>query len=266
MAGDGWKVVMNGDGVTISSDYFQLTTNSTTQLENVVTELQGVTQGAYGQYCGLSRASEMIGERWSLLILRDLLVSPKSMDELRAGLPRISAGVLALRLREMEFSGVVKKQDPTLGLDEAVIELTEYGRAVEDVLLALSRWGAMALAAPRPEDILTDDSMVMALRSTFQAEASLDVAVGYELHVGEVIVHAVVDHGHLTVNAGPLPGADLVIETGTSLKGLISGVTTVADALASGEVKVTGDSALLDTFVDLFHLPSAPASLLSLHA
>jgi len=265
MAGDGWKVVMNQDGVTISSDLFQLTTNSTTQLENVVTELQSVTQGAYGQYCGLSRASEMIGERWSLLILRDLLVSPKSMEELRAGLPRISASVLAMRLREMEFSGVVHRQDAMRGLDQAVYELTEYGRAVEDVLLALSRWGAMALAAPRPEDILTEDSMVMALRSTFRVEAALDLAVGFELHVGEVVVHAVVDHGDLMVNAGPLPNADLIIESGTVLKGLISGAVTVADAIASGEVKVTGDSKLLDTFVDLFHLPSAPAPLLSVN-
>lgn len=261
MAGNGWNVVMNQDGVTISSDLFQLTTKSAepTQLEHVVTELQNITYGTYGQYCGLSRAAEMIGERWALLILRDLLVSPKSNAELRAGLPRISASVLDLRLREMEFSGVVRRQDPIRDEDQAVYELTEYGRAVEDVLLALSRWGAMALAGPRPEDIVTEDSVVMALRATFRAEAASEVTVSFELHVGEVVVHAVVDHGDLMTEAGPLPGADLTIEAGTELKGLMSGAVNVTDAIATGQVTVTGDAALLETFVELFRLPSVPA-------
>ncbi|MGH3756325.1 winged helix-turn-helix transcriptional regulator [Actinophytocola sp.] len=264
MAGNGWKVVMNQDGVTISSDLFQLTTNSSesTQLGSVVTELQGVTRDAYGQYCGLARAAEMIGERWGLLILRDLLVSPKSVTELRMGLPRISADLLAMRLREMEFSGVVRRQDPTRDLDQAVYELTEYGRSVEDVLLALSRWGAMTLATPRPEDIVTEDSLVVALRSTFRPEAARELTVGFELRVDGNVVHAVVDHGNLTVNAGPLPGADVIVELGTVLKGMLSGAVDIADAIATGQVTVTGDAALLDTFVELFQLPSAPAPVI----
>jgi DNA-binding HxlR family transcriptional regulator len=261
MAGNGWKVVMNSDGVTISSDLFQLTTKSAepTQLETVVTELQNITDGTYGQYCGLSRAAEMIGERWSLLILRDLLVSPKTVTDLRVGLPRISANVLDTRLREMEYSGVIRRQDPVRERDQTVYELTEYGRSVEDVLLALSRWGAMALAVARPEDIVTEDSMVMALRSTFHPEAAAERKVSFEVRAGEVVVHAVVDNGQLSVNGGALPGADIVIESSTELRGLLSGAVSTADAVASGQVAVTGDPALLDTFIELFHLPSAPA-------
>ncbi|WP_331973024.1 helix-turn-helix domain-containing protein, partial [Actinophytocola sp.] len=261
MADNGWKVVMNSDGVTISSDLFQLTTKSTepTQLETVVTELQNIMHGTYGQYCGLSRAAEMIGERWSLLILRDLLVGPKTATDLRVGLPRISANVLDTRLREMEYSGVIRRQDPVGDGDQAVYELTEYGRSVEDVLLALSRWGAMALATPRPEDILTEDSVVMALRSTFRPEAARDLDVGFELHVDGIVIHARVDNGTLTANAGPLPGADATIELGTVLKGILTGAVSVSDAVATGQVVVTGDEALLPTFVDLFRLPSAPA-------
>jgi DNA-binding HxlR family transcriptional regulator/putative sterol carrier protein len=260
MAGNGWKVVMNSDGVTISSDLFQLTTSSAepTQLENVVTELQNVMHGTYGQYCGLSRAAEMIGERWALLILRDLLVSPKTVADLRAGLPKISANVLATRLREMEYSGVVRRQDPLRDEDQVVYELTEYGKAVEDVLLALSRWGAITLATPRPEDILTEDAFVMALRSTFQAANALEHKVSFELHVDEIVAHAVVDHGHLTVDLGPLPDADLVMETGTVLKNLLSGAMSPEEAIATGEVTVRGDARLLNTFVDLFQLPAVP--------
>lgn len=261
MAGNGWKVVMNSDGVTISSDLFQLTTSSAepTQLENVVTELQNVMHGTYGQYCGLSRAAEMIGERWALLILRDLLVSPKTVAELRGGLPKISANVLATRLREMEYSGVVRRQDPLRDEDQVVYELTEYGKAVEDVLLALSRWGAITLAKPRPEDILTEDALVMALRSTFRADYAREHKVGFELHVDGLVAHAVVDHGELTVDMGSLPGADLVIQTGTMLKGLLSGAVSPAKAVATGQVTVQGDATLLDTFVEMFQLPSVPA-------
>lgn len=261
MAGNGWKVVMNSDGVTISSDLFKLTTSSAepTQLETVVTELQNVMHGTYGQYCGLSRAAEMIGERWGLLILRDLLVSPKTIAELRLGLPKISANVLSTRLREMEYSGVVRRQDVLREEDQVVYELTPYGQAVEDVLLALSRWGAMALAAPRPEDILTEDALVMALRSTFQADAAREHKVAFELHVGEIVAHALVDHGRLTVDLGPLPGADVVIETGTVLKGVLTGAVSPDGAIASGDVRVvSGDPALFATFAELFQLPAIP--------
>jgi DNA-binding HxlR family transcriptional regulator len=260
MAGNGWKVVMNSDGVTISSDLFTLTTNSAepTQLETVVTELQNVMHGTYGQYCGLSRAAEMIGERWGLLILRDLLVSPKTVAELRIGMPKISANVLATRLREMEYSGVVRRQDPMREEDQVVYELTPYGRAVEDVLLALSRWGAMALAAPRPEDVLTEDALVMALRSTFQADAARDRKVAFELHVGEIVAHAVVDHGRLTTDLGPLPGADAVIETDTMLKSVLSGAMSPEEAIAGGYVRVRGGDEKLTTFAELFRLPSIP--------
>lgn len=265
MTANGWKVVMNGEGVTISSDHFQFTTDGrdSTQLGTVVTELQDVTRDNYGQYCGLSRAAEMIGERWGLLILRDLLVGPRTVLDLRVGLPRISADVLALRLREMETRGLVRRQDPTRAPDEAVYELTEYGQSAEEVVLALARWGAATLATPRPEDILTEDSLVMALRSTFLAEAARGVSVRYELRVAEVVVHVVVEGGTLTAAAGPLPDADAVIESGPVLKSLLSRDLSVADALASGQVTVTGDAALLDTFVELFRLPAIPAPVLS---
>jgi DNA-binding HxlR family transcriptional regulator len=262
MAGNGWKVVMNADGVTIGSDQFRLTTapGEPTQLGSVITELQNITRDNYGQYCGLARAAEMIGERWGMLIVRDLLVSPKTVMQLRNGLPRISADLVEIRLREMEYSGVIRRQDPSQTPAEATYELTEYGRSVEDVLLALSRWGAQTLAKPRPEDILTEDSLVMALRSTFQAQAAVDHAVSYELHVDGNIVHAIVDHGTLTAGTGPLPGADLVIDSGTELKGLMSNAVTAEQAIASGAVAVTGDASLLSTFVELFQLPAATPS------
>lgn len=254
-----WKVVMDRDGVTISSDLFQLTTNSSepTQLDMVVSELQSVTRGTYGQYCGLSRAVEMVGERWGLLIIRDLLVSPRTMAELHQGLPRISAKLLSMRLKEMEYSGVIRQVEPAE--DGAVrYDLTEYGRALEDILLALGRWGAVTLAIPRPEDIVTEDSMMVALRATFRPENTRDVRASYELHIADIVVNATIDNGRLTVDRGPLPGADAIVDPGPLLKALMTRELTAEQALATGEVSVTGDPELFATFVAAFELPNLP--------
>ena len=261
MDGNGWKVVMNDAGITISSDLFHLTSRSAepTQLEHVVFDLQTALHPTYGQYCGLAKASEMIGERWGLLIMRDLLVSPKTATGLGAGLPGIPVDLLATRLREMEVCGIVRRQDPGKGAEPATYELTEYGRSVEDVLLALSRWGAAALDAPRPNDVVTEDSLVMALRSTFRPEAAEHVTASFELSTGEVVVHAEVDRGELGALPGPMPGADLRITAGTVLKGVLDGTVGVAGAIASGQMSAIGNTELLDTFVELFQMPAVPS-------
>jgi DNA-binding HxlR family transcriptional regulator len=260
MGESSWKVVMDRGGVTISSDLFQLTTNGSepAALDEVVSELQSVTRSTYGQYCGLARAAEMIGERWGLLVLRDLLVSPKTVSQLHSGLPRVSGRLLEMRLKEMAYNGVIRESEPTPE-GELRYELTEYGRALEDTLLALGRWGATVLDEPRPEDIVTEDSLMVALRATFRHEAASELVVSYELHIGEIVLSAVIDHGELAVHPGPLPGADLVIKPGRLLKKMLAHELSVADALAGGQVTVTGDPALLTQFVDLFQLPKMPA-------
>ena len=118
MTESNWKVVMDEDGLTITGDQFSLTTNGAepTQLEAVVAELQGVSRATYGQYCGLSRAAEMLGERWGMLIIRDLITSPKTVAQLHSGLPRISEKALTMRLREMAYSGVIRELDERAGV------------------------------------------------------------------------------------------------------------------------------------------------------
>jgi len=255
-----WKVVMDRDGISISNDRFKLNTTGSEpgQLETVISELQSVTRGTYGQYCGLSRAIEMIGERWGLLIIRDLLVNPKTVAQLHTGLPRIPTSLLAMRLKELEFSGVVRRSDPSAAADAQTYELTEYGRVLEDILLALGRWGAVTLGTPRPEDIITPDSIMVALRATFLPEAARDVDAGFELHAGDIVVHAKVDHGKLEVNTGPLPGADAIIKPGRLLKSLMMRDMLVHEALDSEDVEIIGDPGMLATFIEMFQLPKLP--------
>ena len=140
-----------------------------------------------------------------------------------------------------------------------VYELTDYGAALEDVVLELGRWGARALGDPRPEEVVTPDSLVMAQRTTFQPAAAVGLDASYEVRVGEVVVHARVRDGQVEVGAGPLPYADLVVEAGPGLRALMAGELDPADALAAGSVRVIGQPAGLDRFARLFRIAPAPS-------
>src|SRR5215207_6969550 len=94
----------------------------------------------FGQYCGLARALELVGERWALLVVRDLVLGPKRFTDLRRGLPRIPTNVLSARLRELEEAGVVRRRVLPRPASSVVYELTEYGRELDEVVLPLGRW------------------------------------------------------------------------------------------------------------------------------
>jgi DNA-binding HxlR family transcriptional regulator/putative sterol carrier protein len=261
MTDSNWKVVVDRDRLTISSDVYTFTTNGTDpeHLEAVVADLQSAVRGTYGQYCGLSRAAEMVGERWGFLIVRDLLTGPQSAVDLHTGLPLMSAKLVARRLKELEYSGVVRPIDEDGDSEKIRYELTEYGRALEDAVLAFGRWGAATLAMPRPEDIVTDASLLVALKATFLPEEARDVRVSYELHIADRVVNARIEDGSLQVAAGPLPGADAVLDVGYVMLALMNGEMTADDVLATGQVRVEGDPALLHRFVEMFQLPRLPA-------
>ncbi|WP_410583513.1 winged helix-turn-helix transcriptional regulator [Amycolatopsis sp. lyj-108] len=214
----------------------------------------------YGQFCGLARALEIIGERWSLLIVRDLVLGPKRFTELQAGLPKISASTLSARLNELEQSGVLRRR-LLPQLDAAVIyELTEYGSELDQVVLDLGLWGARSLGRPAPEDVLTKDAAILSLYTTFQSEKAKGVQVTYEVrHPGDMVLHAIVEDGALKVADGALPGADAVIEPlGPFIKDLLSGDLTAAEAMRTGKVRIEGAFEYLELFTELFHIPAAP--------
>lgn len=209
---------------------------------------------AYGQYCGFSRALEVVGERWALLIVRDLLVGPKRFTDLHRGLSGIPTNILTSRLKELEDAGVVARRLLPRPAGSVVYELTPYGLELEDVVLALGRWGAKTLGDPRPDEIVTHDSMIMAMRTTFQPQAARKLRATYELRMGDIVLHLRITNGKLDVQSGPLPDADLIIEAGPAIKMLMSRELTPEDAIANGSVQLTGDATLLDRFVDIFQI------------
>jgi DNA-binding HxlR family transcriptional regulator len=245
--------------------------------------VDGVTTRTYGQYCGVARALEMVGERWALLIIRDLLVGPKRYTDLRSGLPKIPTNVLATRLKELEQAGVVVRRVQPRPSGAVVYELTPYGAELEELVLGLGRWGARSLGELRPGEIATADSLIMALRSTFQPSEAAGLKVGYELRFGDVVIHARVEAGSLITGEGPAAAADvganveadaaaaadvgapadLVVEAMAPLSPLLSGELSAADVLANGIVRITGEPAELDRFAALFRIGPPPPLPLS---
>lgn len=217
---------------------------------------------SYGQYCGVTTAVELIGERWALLIVRDLLVGPRRYTDLKQGLPRIPTNILSTRLKELQEGGVVRRV-PLLNCG-LVYELTPYGRSFEPIMLALGRWGFQAMADPEEGDVVTPDSLTMALRTAFQADAAIDAE--YELHVGDVALRASVRDGGLRVAqlappappvGGRLPEGepDAVIAAGPGIRRLISGEITPEQALSQDVVAIVrGEASWLDSFAASFHI------------
>jgi DNA-binding HxlR family transcriptional regulator len=214
---------------------------------------------AYGQYCGFARALEVVGERWALLIVRDLIVGPKRFTDLLRGLAGIPSNVLTARLKELEEAGVARRRVLPRPARAVVYELTEYGLELEPVVIELGRWGAKALGDPRPDETVTVDSLVTALRTTFHPEAARGFSAAYELRMGEVVLHARVDDGRVNVAEGPVPGPDLVIEAGPGIRALMAGELSPAGAIENGTVHLTGDPKLLTRFAEIFRIDPMPA-------
>ena len=140
-----------------------------------------------------------------------------------------------------------------------VYELTDYGRDLDGIVLALGKWGARTMGDPGPDDIVTPDSLVMALRSTFHPDAAATLRAGYELRIGDIVLNAKVDHGILEMGVGPLPDADLIIDgvsgdAGPVLKALFARELTPAQALETGAIRIGGNPGLLAQFIEMFRI------------
>ena len=135
--------------------------------------------------CGIAHASDLLGQRWALLVIRELLLGPKRFTDLRAGIPDISPNVLGQRLRELEESGILARRRLAPPAAAQVYELTEWGRQLEPAVLALGRWASASPSFPREAE-MGPDSLVLALKSTFDPAKADGLEATYELRLGEV--------------------------------------------------------------------------------
>src|SRR5215211_1725515 len=165
------------------------------------------------QYCPIVHALSQVGERWSLLIVRELLHGPKRYTDLTHGLPGIGTNILAARLRDLEGCGVVEKRKLPPPTPVTVYELTEYGKDLSEALYALARWGARTLGPPKDEDELYPEWGVNALPALFNPEAARGLTQTYVLKIDENTFTARVVDGALGAQVGAAEDAGVRIET-----------------------------------------------------
>jgi DNA-binding HxlR family transcriptional regulator/putative sterol carrier protein len=210
----------------------------------------------YGEACRFAHALDLVGERWALLVVRELLLGPKRFTDLRAGLPHASPNILAERLRDLEEGAVVRKRKLAPPAGSSVYELTEWGQELEPVVTKLGAWGARSPFPPDVEEI-NADSIVLALRSLFDAEAADDLAATYELRIGKERFRVKISGGEIDLARGAPsdPEATIAVPDAQTLAAVLTAQLPLADALSSGATQVEGSKRSARRFLRFFPMP-----------
>jgi DNA-binding HxlR family transcriptional regulator len=202
---------------------------------------------SYGQHCTVARALDVVGERWTLLLVRELSTGPKRFKDLLGGLPGIGTNLLASRLKALEGEGIVRRATLPPPAGSNVYELTEIGRDLEPVLVALSRWGAKLLDEPREGDELRAGWAAVAIRSSLR-EGSTGGPGTHEFRIDDEVFHLRVGGAaeEVVVRQGSVPDPDLVIVgDAETLLAVASGKLSTEKALESGMLRLEGDTEAL---------------------
>jgi DNA-binding HxlR family transcriptional regulator/putative sterol carrier protein len=204
--------------------------------------LDGVSRRTYDQYCAVARALDVVGERWTLLLVRELLTGPKRFKDLLDGLSGIGTTLLTARLKDLEGHGILRRTTLPPPAGSKVYELTDLGRSLEPVVMALSRWGLKLLDAPRREEVSRPGWAMVALQSSLELEAVRGRKETYEFRVDGELFHVQVDGDEPVLRQGPAADPDLTISGDTeTLLGVAAGRLTLAEAVEAGAIATEGD-------------------------
>ena len=196
---------------------------------------------SYGQHCTVAKALDIVGERWTLLLVRELLTGPKRFKDLLEGLPGIGTNLLAARLKALEEHGILRRDTLPPPAGSGVYELTGLGRSLEPVVLGLSRWGSKLMEEePREGDDVRPAWAAMALRSLFEPEADGPREV-YEFRIDGETFHLRVEGGAVEAWQGAAEVPDVVVSGGAGVfLSLAAGRRSPGTALESGEIRIEG--------------------------
>jgi DNA-binding HxlR family transcriptional regulator len=207
----------------------------------------------YAEYCAIARSLDLLGQRWTLLIVRDLMLGPQRYTDLQAGLTGIATDILTARLRTLEAEGLVRRRELPPPAPATVYELTGAGRRLGPLIRALGEVGLTLLDTPAPGEPINAGPVVMSLNLTFQPDALPDLTETYGLDIDGRAFTVAVDRGTVTTERGAPAGAVATFTTGAmTLVLLLRGETTPEEAVATGALEVEGDSTALERFCAAF--------------
>jgi DNA-binding HxlR family transcriptional regulator/putative sterol carrier protein len=209
----------------------------------------------YEDGCGMAQGLNLVGERWALMVVRELLLGPKRFSDLRGDLPGVSANVLSQRLDELEASRIVRRRQLDPPTKAWVYELTPWGAELEPVIKGLGRWAARSPSFPRGLP-LSVNSVVLSMRTMYDGSAGEGMTLSLQLTLDGYPFAVHVDDGNFSIEIGRAtsPDADIVTDQ-NSLAMLLYDNRDIGEAIASGDLTLTGDRAAFERFVTLFTLP-----------
>jgi DNA-binding HxlR family transcriptional regulator len=215
----------------------------------------------YDQYCPVAHAMSLVGERWAMLVVRELLKGPRRYTDLAAGLPGIGTNILATRLRELEAGGILRKRKLPPPAASTVYELTDYGAGLEEVVHAMARWGARSLGPPSTSDDFDHEWGLNAFPALLYPERAHGLSETYVIAVDDDVFTVDLEDGRLRAELGAADDPDLAAAMDfATFYELASGDLAPAEALDEGRVRIEGDPATLERFFHVFSFASRVAA------
>jgi DNA-binding HxlR family transcriptional regulator len=225
------------------------------ELEKITDSRNGPSRRRYDDACGTAHALDLIGERWALLVMRELMLGPKRFSDIRADLPGISANTLTQRLEGLEANGLVVRRRLPPPASAQVYELTEWGYEAEPIVQTMGRWATRS-PAHDPTMPLSATSLMLSFRTMGDRARMKGLKGRIGFRIGEESFMVTIADGRMQAERGAVAGADLVLTgAATAIAGAVYGGVPIAALEAEGALGVEGDRALATRFVTLFPLP-----------
>jgi DNA-binding HxlR family transcriptional regulator len=225
------------------------------KLEKITNELVPSSRRSYDDACGLAHALDLVGERWSLLVMRELMLGPKRFSDIRADLPSISANVLTQRLEGLEAHGILVRRRLPPPASSHVYELTDWGYEAEPIIKVLGRWAARS-PGHDPSLPLSAVSLMLSFRTMFDGSKAEGYAAAIGIRIGAESFVARVAGKEFVVERGALEGVEAIMAgAATAMAGVIYGGQPLDAMIAAGALSLEGDRSVIERFITLFTLP-----------
>jgi DNA-binding HxlR family transcriptional regulator/putative sterol carrier protein len=211
----------------------------------------------YEQYCPVARSLDVLGERWTLLVVRSLLLGPQRYTDLRDALPGIATDLLTARLRTLEDAGYIQRRELPRPTPATVYELTDSGWRLAQVVLALAQLGVERLGEPAENETINPAALVLSLRASFHPGRAQTPPHSYQLELDGEPFAVTIDHDHVEIIQGRTPNPDSTITTTAhTLAQLLSGAVDAKTATTKGDLQTKGPKSPMRRFLDAFAYPT----------